>query len=52
VGREWKGWEGRGRAGRGKGLVRGKRREVVGVGRKGWEIGTFIVRYLLKNVDG
>jgi len=33
------------------GLARGKRREEVGVGGKGWEIGTFIVRYSLKNVN-
>jgi hypothetical protein len=32
-------------------LERGKRREEVGVGAKGWEINTHMLRYLLKNVD-
>ena len=40
-----------GLVGRGKGLEMEKRRKVAGVGGKGFEIGTFIVRYLLKNVD-
>jgi len=34
------------RAGRGLGLARGMRREEFGVGGKGGEIGTFIVRYI------
>ena len=40
-----------GLVGRGKGLEMEKRRKVAGVGCKGLEIGTFIVRYLLKNID-
>ena len=40
-----------GRDGTGGGVVEGNRREEVGMGGKGWEIGTFILRYLLKNVD-
>ena len=32
-------------------LERGKRREDVGVGRKGLEISKHIVRYLLENGD-
>jgi len=35
----------------GEGVVNGERREEVGEGGKEWYIGTFIVRYLLKNVD-
>ena len=52
------GWEGKGRVGRGRGWWggrEGKWREWEGRGGnrgKYWEIGTFIVRYLLQNVDG
>jgi len=49
------GWVGKGREKKireyGEGFVRGKRREDVGVGGKGWEISTHMLRYLLQNVE-
>jgi hypothetical protein len=47
-GKNWKEWNDLGLLG--EVLARGKRMEELGVGRKGWEINTHIVKYLLKKM--